>query len=239
MWGLRQVFKKKTRRPDLVNYIRKNFGFTPDNIDNYELALRHSSSSFVDDKGIKNSNERLEFLGDTILDVVVAEYLYNKYPKLQEGELTKMKAKVVSRVNLNQIAEALNIQDVLDVKIGKQDLHHSILGNALEAIVGAIYLDKGFLFSKKIVLKFLKREGLTDRIQSDVDFKSKLHEWGQKNRKTLQFKVIFESQKGGKTEYGVELYINGKPKSQGRGKSKKLAEQEAAKKACEVIFNQT
>lgn len=237
MWGLSKIFRKKSKRPDLVSYIRKNFGFTPNNIDNYELSLRHSSASFVDEKGVKNSNERLEFLGDTILDVVVAEYLYDKYPKLQEGELTKMKSKVVSRVNLNQIAQALNIQDVLEVNIGKQDLHHSILGNALEAIVGAIYLDKGYKFTQKIVLKFLKREGLNERIQTDVDFKSKLHEWSQKHRKTLKFKVIYESQKGGTTEYVVELFINGKSKAEGKGKSKKLAEQEAAKKACEVIFN--
>ena len=237
MWGLRQVFRKKSRRPDLVNYIRKNFGFTPKNIDNYELALRHSSSSFVDANGVKSSNERLEFLGDTILDVVVAEYLYNKYPKLQEGELTKMKSKVVSRINLNQIAQALNIQDVLEVNIGKKDLHHSILGNALEAIIGAIYLDKGFSFSHKIILKFLKREGLSERVLLDVDFKSKLHEWSQKNRKTLHFKVIYENQQGGTSEYIVELFINGKAKSKGKGKSKKLAEQEAAKKACELIFS--
>ncbi len=236
MWGLRQIFKKKSRRPDLVSYIRKNYGFTPGNIDNYELALRHSSASFVDAKGIKSSNERLEFLGDTILDVVVAEYLYHQYPKLQEGELTKMKSKVVSRVNLNQIALSLNLQDVLEVNIGKQDLHHSILGNALEAMVGAIYIDKGYLFTQKIILRLLKREGLSERIQSDVDFKSKLHEWSQKHRKTLQFKVIYESQKRGSTEYVVELYINGKAIAEGKGKSKKLAEQEAAKKACAVIF---
>lgn len=238
MWGLSNLFRKKSSRPDIVNYIRKYYGFTPSKIKNYELALRHSSSSFIDEKGIKNSNERLEFLGDTILDVVVAEYLYEKYPKLQEGQLTKMKSKVVSRINLNQIALVLKIQDILEVNIGKQDLHHSILGNALEAIIGAIYLDKGFVYTQKVVLKILQKHGMSDRIQSDVDFKSKLHEWSQKKRKTLVFNVTHESQRAGTTDYEVELLINGKSMGKGNGKSKKLAEQEAAKIACGKIFSE-
>lgn len=236
MKNIFKFFSKKSSNPELTNYIRKNFGFTPGRIEDYELSLRHSSSSFVDADGVKNSNERLEFLGDTILDAVVAEYLYATYQKVQEGELTKMKAKVVSRINLNKIALALNVQDVLEVNIGKQELHHSILGNALEAIVGAIYLDKGYNFTSNIVLKLLKKEGLHDRIQADVDFKSKLHEWSQKKRKTLRFSVIKQKQQGGKTEYIVDLKINDEVISQGTGMSRKLAEQNAAEKACAVIF---
>ncbi|MFK7808830.1 MAG: ribonuclease III family protein, partial [Saprospiraceae bacterium] len=154
-----------------MHYIRKNYGFVPHNLDYYEEALRHSSASFVNAKGHKFSNERLEYLGDAILDAIVAEYLYHKFAGLQEGKLTKMKAKVVSRINLNAIGLDLNLPEQIVCNMGKQDLHHSIVGNAFEAMIGAIYLDKGFKVTKRITIRILEKYGLSVIVHEDFDFK--------------------------------------------------------------------
>lgn len=236
LFGLRLFSRNKDKNSELFQYIRKHYGFVPDDLNVYKEALRHSSASFVDKKGHKCSNERLEYLGDAILDAIIAEYLYNEFKGLQEGQLTKMKAKVVSRKNLNNIGKALRIQDHIICKIGKQDLHHSILGNAFEAIVGAIYLDKGYEFTQRITLRILKKYGLHSTVHADVDFKSKLHEWSQKNRKEIEFKVLREKNIQCEDKYHIALYINNERKSEGFGSSKKRAEQDAAKSACKDIF---
>ena len=208
----------------------------PGEVDLYHQALRHSSAAVVLDSGIKDSNERLEFLGDAILDSIVASYLYANFPHKSEGDLTKMKAKVVSRRNLNSIGRDLQIPTQLDLDLGGQELHMSIIGNAFEALVGAIYLDKGYDFTERVLIKILKKKGINMQVHEDVDFKSKLHEWCQKQKKSLSFTMISESQANGKTHYVMEVVVDGKPMGRGEGKSKKSAEQLAAKKACKSIF---
>lgn len=197
--------------------------------------MRHSSASYVNEAGLKVSNERLEYLGDAILDAIIAEYLFDEFEKRQEGELTKMKAKVVSRKNLNEIGLSLNIEKVLVCNMGKQELHHSILGNAFEALVGAIYLDKGYQKSQKIVLRILQKNGLDRIVHADVDFKSKLHEWSQKKKKKIDFRVIEEKPEQSSTKYHMALYINDHKESEGKGSSKKIAEQKAAERACKAL----
>ena len=127
MWGIKLFKKSRDKNPELLHYIRKNYGFVPQHLQFYEEALTHSSASFIDAKGHKFSNERLEYLGDAILDAIIAEYLFTKFQGIQEGKLTKMKAKVVSRQNLNAIGLALNIQDVIVCNMGEtrsSSLHH-------------------------------------------------------------------------------------------------------------------
>ena len=235
MFGFK-FFKRKTENQDVLHYIRKEYGFIPSKLSYYEEALRHSSASFVDKKGHKVSNERLEYLGDAILDSIIAEYLFREYRGYQEGQLTKMKAKVVSRKNLNHIGHSLRIQDYLVCNMGKQELHHSILGNAFEAIVGAIYLDKGYAFTQRVMLKILKKYGLNVIVHEDVDFKSKLHEWSQKNKKTIEFQIVHERSEQGPEKYRIALYIDQVLKGEGFGSSKKRAEQEAASIACKELF---
>lgn len=230
--------KKKSENSKLAAYVKEYFGFKPGQIQLYEQALRHSSVAVRENGGIKNSNERLEFLGDAVLDCIIANYLYANYPNKTEGDLTKMKAKIVSRRNLNAIGLDVKLPEYLDLNLGGQEVHQSIIGNALEAIVGAIYLDKGFDVTEKILIKLLKKQGLNLKIHMDSDYKSKLHEWCQKEKKPLGFRVLHEEQDAGKTKYVVAVIVDGTEKGMGEGKSKKSAEQLAAQQACMSIFGE-
>jgi ribonuclease-3 len=228
--------RKKDVNQEIQAFVKRAFGFSPSDTSAYEQAFRHSSAATKIRPGLKNSNERLEFLGDAIIDSVVAHYLYTKYPLLPEGELTKMKSKVVRRENLNMIGYTLKIHEVLHLNLGRQDMHDSIVGNALEAVVGALYLDRGFNTTRDIVLKLLKQHGLDTRVHDDVDYKSKLHEWCQKNKHTLYFKVLTHRNEGGSSYYKVGIYIDDEEYGIGEGGAKKSAEQKAARKACDRLF---
>jgi ribonuclease III len=231
-------FRKNKNNLEIQAFIKKAFGYTPKDTAVYEQALRHSSAATKIKPGLKNSNERLEFLGDAVIDSVVAHYLYNKYPLLPEGELTKMKSKVVRRENLNMVGYTLKIHELLDLNLGRQDMHDSIVGNALEAMVGAIYLDKGYNVTRDIVLTLLKKHGLDTKVHDDIDYKSKLHEWSQKQKRTIEFKVLSHRNEGGSSFYRVVLLIDGQERGMGEGGAKKSAEQNAAKEACAQIFGQ-
>ena len=202
-----------------------------------ELAIKHSSAAKKDASGLRMSNERLEFLGDAVIDAVMADYLYHKFPQLSEGELTKMKAKIVSRKSLNFIGEKIGLADYLVCNIGSQEMHKSMLGNAFEALVGAVYLEKGYSFTFEQLLKLFKKFEVDELVHEVTDYKSRLHEWCQKNRKQLKYRVIAEEQLKGSSSYTIEVYINGTASGIGEGKSKKHAEQEASKKACESLIH--
>jgi ribonuclease-3 len=236
MSWLSSLFKRKEVNKEIQAFVKKAFGFSPKDTSVFEQAFRHSSAATKIRPGLKNSNERLEFLGDAIIDAVVAHYLYTKYPLLPEGELTKMKSKVVRRENLNMIGYTLRIHEVLHLNLGRQDMHDSIVGNALEALVGALYLDRGFEATRDIVLKLLKQHGLDTRVHDDIDYKSKLHEWCQKNKRALSFKVIGHRNEGGSSYYKIAVMIDDQEYGIGEGGAKKSAEQKAAKRACEKVF---
>jgi ribonuclease III len=229
-------FKKSKANKEIQAFVKKAFGFVPKDTALYEQAVRHSSAATKIKPGLKNSNERLEFLGDAVLDAVVAHYLYTKYPSTTEGELTKMKSKVVRRENLNMIGYTLGIDEQLHLNLGRQEMHDSIVGNALEALVGAVYLDKGYNVTRDIVLKLMKQHGLDTRVHDDVDYKSKLHEWGQKYKRSLEFKVVSHRNEGGSSYYEIVVLIDGDQYGLGSGASKKTAEQKASKEACDKLF---
>ena len=234
-WKFLHFFKKKSNH-QIKAFIKDAFGISITDTATYEQALRHSSAATKIKPGVKNSNARLEFLGDAILDSIVAHYLYKKYPSIAEGELTKMKSKVVRRENLNMIGYTLHVDEMLVLNLGRQEMHDSIVGNALEALIGAIYLDKGYNTTRDIVLKLLKQHGLDTKIHDDVDYKSKLHEWGQKYKRTITFKVVSHRNEGGASHYEIVLLIDDKEYGRGEGGSKKIAEQKAAKQASESLF---
>lgn len=211
--------------------MKKQFGFSPKNIELYEQAFRHSSASKRIQGGIKNSNERLEYLGDAVLDTIVAEYLYTQYPNLPEGELTKMKAKVVNRKTLNRFGENLELEKHLQMRLGKQEVHQTIIGNAFEALVGAMYLDRGFERTSKAIKALLLENNIDESVHLITDFKSRLHEWCQKEKMSLTFEVIEENQQGKDNAYVIAVQVNGLVQGQGMAKSKKTAEQKAAKEA--------
>ncbi len=235
-WKLFSLFRSKNQNPNIKAFVKNAFGISAGSTSLYEQALRHSSAAQKIKPGVKNSNERLEFLGDAVLDAIVAHYLYNKYPTIAEGELTKMKSKVVRRENLNMIGYTLGIDEMLHLNLGRQEMHDSIVGNALEALIGAMYMDKGYVTTRDIILKILKKHGLDSRVHDDIDYKSKLHEWSQKYKRTLSFKVLSHRNEGGASHYEIALYIDEKEYGKGTGGSKKVAEQKAAKQACESLF---
>ena len=169
-------------------------GVKPSNISLYHLALRHSSAAVEIKDGVKNSNERLEFLGDAVLGIIVAEHLFKMYPFKGEGFLTKIRSRIVNRNQLNEIALKIGLNELIvsDVKGSRTA---SIHGDALEALIGAIYLDQGFTETKTfIVQNLLKYHINIDELeQTDTDFKSRLLNWGQQSKKKVSFELIDES----------------------------------------------
>lgn len=216
-------------------------GYCPYNIKLYQQAFLHNSHA-VKIPGIKDSanNERLEYLGDAVLDLIIAELLFKKFPFKGEGFLTEMRSKSVSRKMLSTIAFNMGIQDhlVYSQSINKnQAAVRGMAGNALEALVGAVYLDGGYTFAKqfvkqKIVDPYLDFDELKD---ITVNFKSLLNQYAQKEKKELEFKILNpETEKKIKT-YSIALCIDGDEISTARGKSKKVAEQIASEKACGIL----
>lgn len=237
MYRLLSIFRKYTpEERRMSNFIYEVFGYTPNDIGLYILAVTHSSAVKKTPQGQKISNERLEFLGDGVIDIVVAEFLYKRYPNATEGELTQMKSKVVSRQALNELGSRIGLHEHIITGSGLNAVQDSLLGNALEALTGAIYLDKGFDFSKKKLLSLLSKTKINERINEVVDYKSKLNTWCQKEYKNLSFRVEDEKRDQGFTLYTVSIFIDNDKAGTGLGKSKKEAEQNASKNAWLTFF---
>ena len=227
-WFTRSYSK---RQKVLDAFIKQQFNYRPKDISLYETALRHSSAAKKIKGGIKNSNERLEYLGDAVLDMIVADFLFEKFPFKPEGELTKMKAKVVNRKTLNALGKELGLSQIIQKKLNKLEKHQSIIGNALEALVGAMYLDIGYKRTKVLIVDILIADGIEENVHRITDYKSVLHEWCQKQKKSLTFEVISEVQAAGRSAYEIEVSVDNQMLGKGEAKSKKAAEQLAAKTA--------
>ena len=214
-------------------------GFYPGNIALYQMALRHKSLSRKDGAKVITNNERLEFLGDALLDAVVADHLFHIFPYKDEGFLTKMRSKVVSRHHLNSLALKMGLQDMLN-KEGGTSPGTSIYGNALEALVGSIYLDKGFSVAKSFILNrlFGLYINMHELEHTETDFKSKLTEWAQKEKISLEFKVMQEARNSEDRNFLVGVFIDNTLQGEASNFSKKRAEQMAAEKAWESINQQ-
>ncbi len=210
---------------------RSTLGLTPGDLALYRQALRHSSAVPEDRPDLPN-NERLEFLGDAILDAIVGTLLFRTYPDKSEGFLTRMRSKLVSRAQLNVLAKHIEIEKVVETKVARGH-ETSVPGNALEALIGAIFLDKGFKKTQALVLMLIdKYFDLKELEKEDRDGKSRLLEWGQKRRKKVEFHLSEERSKGSRgKQYVAEVRIDGTVRGTGRGHSKKIAEQDAAQAA--------
>jgi ribonuclease-3 len=189
-----------------------------------------------DKTGLK-SNERLEFLGDVVLDLTMANYLYRSFPTEQEGELTKRKSRIVNRKNLNLLGKNMGLHHLIQAKMRREDIHDSMIGNGLEALIGAIYLDHGFERTQRAVLLMLKHYGLDEQVNETHDFKSQLHQWATKRRKSLLFDVMRDDDSAGEERYEIAAKVNGEVYGIGVGRSKKLAEQEAARRAWKKVYD--
>ena len=187
--------------------------------------------------GEEISNERLEFLGDAILDSVVAEFLFLKFPEEDEGYLTKVKSKLVSRRTLGMIGREMEINQVLRYNRARSIKLETIEGNAFEALIGAIYIDGGYKSAVKSINQhiFKKYVDLNQVLEEEIDFKSKLFIWSQKNRLPLDFEVLEEVNQGTNWNYVVCVKINDQEYGRGSGSSKKRAEQVAAKETLALV----
>ena len=213
--------------------VRTITGLSPGNLELYRLATLHSSKG-MEVNGFRQSNERLEYLGDAILGAAVADFLFKKFPFRDEGFLTEIRSRIVNRESLNQIAFKIGLDVIVDCDSRNGSLQRVILGNALEALVGAVYLDKGYLVTRKFVIDKLIQPylNLEAVVQVESNFKSKLIEWGQKEGKGIRFEVLDVRQGRNKREFNCQVFIGEVAHGTGFGLSKKKAEQDAAQKTC-------
>lgn len=213
-------------------------GFYPDRIDLYREAMTHRSSSIRSKKGRWVNNERLEFLGDAILDAIVADILYKKFEHKKEGFLTSTRSRIVQRETLNKLAVELGL-DKLIVSSTRNLAHNTnIYGDALEAVIGAIYLDQGYRVAKKFVYETMIKQHLNieNVLKSEVDFKSRLIEWGQKNKVEVCFEVTDSSYDAQNNPVFIScVKVAGVEVGSGKGYSKKESHQMAAKVAIKKL----
>jgi ribonuclease-3 len=210
-------------------------GFTPQNLQIFKQAFSHKSA--LDPRlHTVTSNERLEYLGDSILSTIVAEYLFQKYPNSDEGFLTKMRSKIVKRKTLNRIADDMGI-DVILQETNDTRLSESMKGNALEALVGAIYLEKGFDTTKKIVVsKILRRHlNIQDLEDNDDNYKSQLLEFCQKKGSEIDYRVMERFKFDNRDRFKIAVFVDGKEIAMGEDFNKKSAEQNASYKALKSL----
>ena len=213
--------------------IQKQLGFTPHNVDYYNLALSHKSV-MVRAKKDSQSNERLEYLGDAVIEAIVSDILYKQYKNADEGLLTNMRVKLVQRETLNKVAQQMGLEKIIKTTPMNKTHNFNVYGNAFEALVGAIYLVRCFDFTyyylKDVVLK--KFMDMSKVINDDHDYKSKLIEWCQKNRVHIAYSVVNESKdKDHNIMFKSEVRLNNVHGGFGTGYSKKESQQMASQAA--------
>ncbi len=231
---IRNILKSRPRK-DGIFFINlcKTLGFKPANIQFYQKAFTHRSMNLRDKHGNAINYERLEFLGDAMLGAVVALHLFKEVPKGNEGYLTKMRSKIVSREHLNELGKELNLIDFIESKIDKNSFGDNVHGNLFEALIGAIFLDKGYeqcekYIFKTVIIPHVDIELLEGKV---ISYKSLLIEWCQKEKKTFYYDVYEDSGNDNQKHFSVKLSINDKVVAKARATSKKKAEEKASKRA--------
>lgn len=210
----------------------------PSNLALYKLALQHSSTKTGTHVN-EQSNERLEFLGDAVLSLIIGEFLFKKYPLKEEGFLTEIRARIVKRASLGSIAKKIGLDTLLCYQGStlQKERFKFVYGNALEALIGAVYLDKGYLRCCHFVLGRLLdiHIDLKALIQTDTNYKSQLVTWASRNRKSIAFKIVDEQRTGRSRVFTAQVLVAEQVAGQGQGNSKKEAEQEAAQVALTAL----
>lgn len=214
-------------------------GFYPNNIALYKQAFRHSSAAQLIKEGVKDSNERLEFLGDSVIGTVTADYLFKRFPYKDEGFLTKMRSRMVSRAAHNQVALRLGIKKFIELDNDRFKTAQpvSIYGDAYEALIGAIYLDKGFKVAQQFILKRIIHIHIDmDEVETkEIDFKSKFIEWVQREKKDYRFEVLQDGSGSADKQFVIQLVVDNEVVSTVEHLSKKKAEQLVAEQACIIL----
>ncbi|SHG85986.1 ribonuclease III [Winogradskyella jejuensis] len=232
---IRNILKNSRSQEDgnFFLELQRILGFKPKKKNLYLKAFTHRSMNIRDKKGNPINYERLEFVGDAMLGSVIASFLYSKVPHGDEGYLTKMRSKVVSRQHLNELGKELNLIDLVISRIPKESFGSNIHGNLFEALVGAIYLDRGYktcekFIYKKVINPHVDIEKLEGKV---ISYKSLLIEWCQKEKKTFNYEIYEDTGNDALKHFSVKLSIDDKVVSKGRATSKKKAEEKASKRA--------
>lgn len=238
MNSIRNIFKQRSpKNRELIASVKKIVGFTPSKHLNYEKAFTHRSTNQKDLLGNPISYERLEFVGDAILSAVVAHYLFDKAPNGDEGYLTKMRSKVVSREHLNEIGKELGLLKLMHTKLPVAKFGDNIHGNLFEALIGAVYLDKGYIVCEKFIYKSVIIPHIDiDTLEGKIiSYKGLIIEWCQKEKKYFDFKSQSDTGKDFLQHFSVKLIIDGKTIAKARATSKKKAEEKVSKRAYFVL----
>ena len=217
--------------------IKNIFGFYPGNIFLYKQAFRHRSASLEHKSGLRINNERLEYLGDAVLSLVVADYLFKRFPFENEGFLTDMRSKIVSRASLNKLSEKLGLKSFMHFANADARQMKSAGGDAFEAFIGALYLDRGYRFTKKIIVKRILdiHFDLDQLEQAEISYKSKMIEWAQKTKTGLEFQVINEKTIQHRKQFKVGVFVQNRLIAEAFDYTIKGAENLAAEKAWKIL----
>lgn len=225
---------------DYRRYLTNLLGKAPKNLVLYKQALRHTSLNKHKKDHVEHSNERLEYLGDAVLGLIVAEFLFKKYPYKDEGFLTEIRSRIVNGEHLGQLSKRIGLNKFVEHKHrGKHHGHSgkSINGDALEALIGALYLDRGYNFTRRSVMDRILEPfvSIEEIVKTEVNFKSKLLNWAQIKGKKVRFEIIAEKDHKHFKEFHTQALVDGEPVASGSGNSKKKAEQNASKSAIAVL----
>ncbi|KFF17920.1 ribonuclease III [Flavobacterium hydatis] len=231
----KKIFSKSRSQEDGIFFdsIQKILGFSPVSIEFYKKAFTHRSSNRLDENGNPINYERLEFLGDAMLSAVIAAHLFNKAPAGDEGYLTKMRSKIVSREHLNELGKDLNLARFIESKVPLQHFGENIHGNIFESLIGAIYLDRGYSFCEKFIQSSVigPYVDITRLEGKVISYKSLVIEWCQKEKKIFHYDIFEDNGIGGERLFGVKLSIDDKVVARARATSKKKAEEKASQRA--------
>ena len=224
----------------LHNELKKLLNFSPRKINKYKKAFTHRSVQITDKKGNPINYERLEFLGDSILGSVIAAYLYKKVPSGSEGYLTQMRSKIVSREHLNELGKDLNLIRFVKSNIDQTNVGDNIHGNIFEALIGAIFMDKGYNSCQKfihqnVIVPHVDIAKLEGKITS---YKGLIIEWCQKQKKKYTFDTYEDSGNDPVKHFSVKISIDGEQIAKGRATSKKKAEEQASKRVYFAFQNE-
>lgn len=231
---INRILKNSSADKQLLLQLEHLLGFTPTRVDYYQLAFMHRSKP----EEVTSSNERLEFLGDAILGAIVAEYLFKKYPYQPEGYLTELRSRIVRRETMNNVALRMGLNKMVQYNQNDRGLSRShIFGNALEALIGAVYLDQGFAKTRKFILNQIVKAyiNLETMESTDTNYRNQLLSWAQRKNRSLSFETINEKMGATRKLFTVGIILDGDLVAEGAGYNKKEAGQVAAQKALEVL----